>query len=307
MNDPTSAILDAWDFEDPAKSAARFDALAADWERAGDALAAAEFRTQQARAMGLLRRFDEADSLLDGVEAALGGSGAAACRGPDAIRPHVRLLLERGRVKNSSGRAAEAAPLFERAWDVARAAEAGAALDGLAVDAAHMCAIVAGPGQAMEWNRRALGLAESSPNPDARRWRASLLNNIGWTMFAAGDHAAALTHFQRALAARVEQGIDGKGRGAWLVARWCIARTQRALGRTAEALAAQQALLAEHARSGTSDGFVHEELAECLLTLGRGSESRPHFAAAYELLSRDPWFAEREPERIRRSKELARM
>lgn len=305
MNDPTNTILEAWDFGDAAGSGARFDALAAGSESSGDTLAAAEFRTQQARAMGLLRRFDEADSLLDGVEASLGGSDAAACGGPDAIRPRVRLLLERGRVKNSSGRAAEAAPLFERAWEMARAGEAGAALDGLSVDAAHMYAIVAAPGHAMEWNLRALALAESSPNPDARRWRASLLNNIGWTLFAAGDHAAALAHFERALAARVEQGIDGKGRSAWLVARWCIARTQRALGRTVEALAAQQELLAEHDRAGSSDGYVHEEIAECMISLGRVDEARPHCAAAFERLSKDPWLAEREPERIARLGRLA--
>lgn len=306
MNDTNNAILRAWDFEDPATSAARFDALAAERERAGVPLVAAEFRTQQARALGLLRRFDQAHALLDAVEGTLVRSGASDRDGPNAARLRVRLLLERGRVLNSSGRAPESVPLFERAWHAASAADAAPALDGLAVDAAHMAAIVAAPEHAMEWNRRSLALAESSPDPDARRWRGSLLNNMGWTLFAAGDLAGALAHFERALAARIEQGTAGKHRGPWLIARWCIARTHRALGRIDEALAAQRDLLAEHARVGTSDGFVHEEIAECLLALGRTEESRPHFAAAFEQLSKDPWLAEREPERIRRLADLGR-
>lgn len=305
MRDPTSDILEAWDFQDPAGSAARLGALAAKALHAGEVLAAAEFRTQQARATGLMRRFDEARALLDGVEATLAGAEAATECTSDAVRPRVRLLLERGRVLNSSGRAAEAAPQFTRAWELAIGSSVRPHLDGLAVDAAHMAGIVATGDEAAAWNLRALTLADSSPNADARRWRASLLNNVGWTLFEAGDHAAALAHFERALAARIEQGIEGKGRGPWLIARWCIARAHRALGRIDEALTEQQSLLADHARAGSSDGFVHEEIAECLLALGRAGDSRPHFAAAYGLLARDPWLSGREPERLARLAALA--
>jgi tetratricopeptide (TPR) repeat protein len=128
---------------------------------------------------------------------------------------------------------------------------------------------------------------------------------MGWSLFELGDHAGALAHFERALAARIEQGTDGKGRGLWLTARWCIARAHRALGRLDEALTEQRDLLAEHSRAGSTDGFVHEEIAECLLALGRGIEARPHFAAAYELLSQDPWPAERVAERIARLRKLS--
>lgn len=217
----------------------------------------------------------------------------------------MRHALERGRVFNSSGDAQRAKAWFTRAWMLVSTPTGRPGLDDLAVDAAHMLAI-ADPANADDWNRTALELAESSPNPDARRWRASLLNNMGWTRFEAGDHAAALNLFERALAARVEQGTAGKLRGPWLVARWCVAKAKRMLGRLDEALAEQTDLAATHADAGAQDGFVHEELAECLLALGRAAEARPHFAAAYEQLSKDPWLADREPERIARMAELGR-
>jgi hypothetical protein len=62
----------------------------------------------------------------------------------------------------------------------------------------------------------------------------------------------------------------------------------------------QRSLLAEHESVGSSDGYVYEEIAECLLALGRKDESRPFFAKAFEALSADPWLPEREPERLER-------
>ena len=54
----------------------------------------------------------------------------------------------------------------------------------------------------------------------------------------------------------------------------------------------QQALLAELDSVGESDGYVFEEIGECLLALGRADEAQPHFARAYELLADDPALAE---------------
>ena len=296
MRDLAAAIQDAWDFGDPAGSEARFAAMVRDAERDGDEAAAAEIRTQLARAQGLQRRFDDANATLEAVEPLLN-------REP-ALRVRVRHALERGRVFNSTGDAHRATGWFTRAWMLASAPMERPQLDSLAVDAAHMLAI-ADPANADDWNRKALDLAESSPNPDARRWRASLLNNIGWTHFSSGNYAAALAHFERALAARVEQGTTGKFRGPWLIARWCVAKAKRVLGQLDEALAEQQKLAAEHAAAGTSDGFVHEELGECLLALGRDAEAAPHFARAHALLSGDVWLAGREPDRLTRLKRLA--
>jgi hypothetical protein len=68
---------------------------------------------------------------------------------------------------------------------------------------------------------------------------------------------------------------------------------------------AQQALWEATQAAGDSDGFVQEELGECLLALGREEEARSWFAQAYELLSQDAWLAASEPARIARLGELA--
>jgi tetratricopeptide (TPR) repeat protein len=281
-NDLAAELLGLWNFADPAESERRFAALLARVE--DDAEAAAVVRTQIARAQGLQRRFADGHATLDEVERSPAALGA---------RVAVRLALERGRLFNSAGEAGRARPLFAAAYD--RACAAGE--DALAVDAAHMLAIVeTDPVLQETWNLRALETAERSGDPLARRWRASLLNNMGWTHHGEGRFVEALDLFERGLAARRELGEEGSIR----VARWCVARTLRSLGRLAEALAAQQALEAECAAAGTPDGFVFEEIAECLLALGREEEARPWFARAHAELARDTWFAEAEPARLAR-------
>jgi tetratricopeptide (TPR) repeat protein len=94
---------------------------------------------------------------------------------------------------------------------------------------------------------------------------------LGWTLFDRGDLADALTTFEEALAARVEQGKPAEIQ----VARWCIGRTLRALGRIDEALASQQSLAAEHAAAGTTDPYVQEELAALESALRAGLPPNP--------------------------------
>jgi hypothetical protein len=90
------------------------------------------------------------------------------------------------------------------------------------------------------------------------------------------------------------------------IARWCVARVKRSLGRTAESLAAQEELLRELEAAGGRDGYVLEEIAECLLALGREEDARPFFAAAWEELSRDAWLPDAEPDRLARLEKLGR-
>ena len=119
---------------------------------------------------------------------------------------------------------------------------------GLAVDAAHMLAIVDAPPGEPTWHERALDLADTSPQPAARRWRGSLWNNIGWARFEAGDLDGALAAFETALAARREQAQPKETR----IAEWCVARCLRAQGRVTEALAIQERLADEDGRRGRS-------------------------------------------------------
>jgi len=281
----SSADLDALlDFNAPAATEARLRALLPDVLPA----LRPEVLTQIARAQGLQRRFAAAHHTLDAVEPRLDGA---------PVRARIRLLLERGRVYNSSGNPVTARPAFEAALALAESDPAEAFY---AIDAAHMLAIVAPPAEALAWNRRALALAEAAEEPRARRWRGSLLNNIGWAYHARGDYAAALDALQQAAAFRAEHGPAEEER----IARWCVARVRRDLGQVDEALAAQRALLGEHEALGTPSGYVHEEIGECLL-LGDPAAARPHFAAAHALLVQDPWLAAEEPARLTRLKELA--
>jgi tetratricopeptide (TPR) repeat protein len=239
-----------------------------------------------ARAAGLQQRYNEAFELLDALPR---GEGAEL---------DTRAALERGRAHNSSGDRDAARPLFEAAFELA----SSRGMEHLAVDALHMMAIVAEPAEQLALNERAIGLAEGASDPRARQWLASLYNNTGWTRFDAGELDEALRLFELALAERRKRD-DPR---ATSIARWAVARTLRAMGRTDEALGQQQAIQHSNAEAGIDDPYVDEEIAECLLALGRGEEAQSHFAKAAEGLAADPWLARDEPERIARLRELGR-
>lgn len=277
-----------WDFDHPVETEKQFRALFAQDQDGDNEAYYAELRTQIARTLGLQQRFEDAHHLLDDVGAAL----------PEGMsRPRIRYLLERGRVFNSSGAVDQARPLFLEAWEQAQ--EAGE--DAYAVDAAHMVAIVAQGQEALEWNLKALRLAETSSQGQARRWLGSLYNNIGWTYHDMGQYEQALAIFKRALEFR-ENGGDPR---PIHIARWCIARTLRSLGRVEEAFEIQQRLLKAIDDSNDEDGYVYEELGECLVFLKRKDEAKSYFARAYTVLSQDPWFVRNESERLERMRELS--
>ena len=266
--------LDAlWDFDKPAESEQRFRAALAG-ARGEDALV---LRTQLARALGLQRRFDDADAELAAV------SAASEHEGTPLVRTY--LALERGRVLRSSGQATAAAPFFVDALDTATSA----GLDHLAADAAHMLAITYDGAEQIPWARRALEIAEASGDPRARKWVASVTHNLGWTMHDLGRYDDALSLWERAMAARLERGDPEPLR----IARWTVARGLRSVGRLDEALSIQRSLAAD----GPRDGYVQEELGELLLALGRACDAAPHFAMAHELLAADDWLAKAEPAR----------
>ena len=276
-----------WDFDHPAESEAAFRRALQEWDAQADLNLQLELLTQIARAQGLQRRFDEAHATLDTVEVQLGQATS---------RVFIRYLLERGRVYNSSRQPERAKSYFAGAWELASTAGE----DILAIDAAHMLAIIASPEASLEWNERALELAERSSAPRALHWRGTLYNNIGWTYHGAGEYEQALATFQKATASRRAEGNPALIR----IAVWAEARTLRSLGRVEEALALQQELLREFDALGEQDGYVYEEIAECLAALGRDDEARSYFARAYEALSRDPWLAESEPARLERLRNL---
>ena len=284
---PLAELDRLWDFDDPAASERRFAALLPRARNEHGGAVLTETLTQLARARGLQRRFDEADATLDDAEAALR---------PDDARGRVRIHLERGRVANTAGREGRGRASFLSAWELASAADE----DGLAVDAAHMLGIVEAGDEGTRWNERAMELARSSPDPDARRWVGSLASNMGWARHDTGDDDGAIALFELA---RDEWLADGRVDRA-RVARWSIARCLRSRGDVDDALGAQETLLAELDDLGETDGYVVEEIAECLLTLGRADDARPFFARAYAELGEDPQLRADEPERLDRLRSL---
>jgi tetratricopeptide (TPR) repeat protein len=215
-----------WDFGDLDASEARLrDQLAAELHDDGRA----EVLTQLARVQGLRDDFDGAERLL--VEAEELASSEVA---------RARIDLERGRALRSGGDPDAASPLFVSAYEHAREAGQGY----IAGDAAHMAAIVD-----PAWVEPAIEFAESTE--DARYWLGPLWNNVGWARFEAGDAAGALAAFERALAVR-----DSDKQRA--IARYCVARALRELGRPTEAI---EQLEQAQRESPVEDSYIEEELA----------------------------------------------
>jgi tetratricopeptide (TPR) repeat protein len=275
-----------WDYSNPAHTEVNFRALLPQFNE--DGAARLELLTQIARAQGLQGKFDDAHRTLDEVERQLDEK---------ASRAHVRYLLERGRVFNSSKQQEKAKPYFEQAFDEARQLEE----DFYAVDAIHMLAILADPASALTLNLRAIQLAESSTQERARGWLGSLYNNMGWTYHDMGDFESALEMFEKAEAFRRSRNDANATR----VATWAVARCLRSLNRVEESLSKQLILEKEFESVGETDGYVFEEIGECLLLLDRKEEARPYFAKAYEVLSQDGFLVANEAERLERLKQLA--
>ena len=279
-----------WDYQHPDQTEGAFRQLLNAPEHDTDPSYHLQLLTQIARAQGLQRQFVEAHHTLDEVKDHLRS---------ELVIPTIRYQLERGRVLNSSGQPVEAQIWFQQAWELARMHEEAAFF---AVDAAHMLAIAARSfEEQITWNQAALDYALASSDERAQGWCGSLYNNLGWTYHEQGAYERALAYFQQALVWQQEHGTAREQR----IARWCVARTLRSLQRATEALALQQELLAAWEQNAEEqDGYVFEEIAECLLILGRAAESRPYFVQAYALLSQDIWLAAQEMGRLERLKQL---
>ena len=194
MSDPLRPL---WNFDDLDATEGRFRALRA------------EALTQLARVQGLREDYEAGDRLLDEVA-------------EEDPRVRIRVDLERGRLRRSSGDKDAALPLFERAF--AAAAEAGE--DWLAGDAAHMAALAAPDRDGfVAWTDRGLELADRSEA--AAYWAGPLLNNLGWEYFDAEEYEQALDAFEQALAVRER---DPDNPAAIEHAREAVAEARKALG-----------------------------------------------------------------------------
>lgn len=276
-----------WNYDDPAATEQKFRDLLP--QAAEHPAYHAQLLTQIARTEGLQRRFEDAHRTLDEAQVLIQ---------PGDRLSGIRYALERGRVYNSSRHPDQARGFFLEAYQLASAVGE----DSYAVDAAHMIAIIEPPDQQMHWNLKAVAIAENSAQPRARNWLGSLYNNIGWTFHDLKQYEQALTIFQKALEFRQQQNQPKPIH----IAKWCVARTLRSLNHHDEALAMQRSLLEEEAVTGESDGYVHEEIGECLLAKS-DPEAEKYFAQAYRLLSQDAWLVENESARLQRFKDLGNL
>jgi len=277
-----------WDYNDPAGTEVKFRELLPGAKESSDKSYYAQLLTQIARTEGLQRKFEDAHQTLDTVEALLTD---------ELIVAKIRYLLERGRVYNSSNQPDKSKPLFLEAWELGVAKGE----DFYAIDAGHMLGIVEPPEKQLEWAGKAMELAEKSTDQRARNWLGSLYNNTGWTYHDLKQYDKALELFEKSLRWREgkndEEGIR--------IAKWTIARTYRSLGRIEKALQIQRELEKEFEQKGIEhEGYVFEELGECLLLLQNEDEARKYFKLAYDLLSKNQWLVANEPERLKRLRQL---
>ena len=250
-----------WDFGKPDLSEQRFRSALAT-ATGDDALI---LQTQIARTYGLRRDFAKAQEILKGLEPQI------VAAGPEA---RVRHVLELGRTHASATHRPEsqtpeakerARAAYLRAFELAKSER----LDRLAVDALHMLAFVdTAPADQLRWGQAALAVVEASSQPSAKRWEASLRNNVGYALHQLGRYEEALAQFEKAVVLR-ERGTDAE---AARVAHWMVAWTLRALRRIDDALEIQLRLERECKTASAPDPYVFEELE--LLYRAKGNEAR---------------------------------
>jgi len=258
-----------WDYGDPAGTETKFRAILSEYDGKLDAFYELELLTQIARTHSLRGSFAEAHRILDVVLA----------RMPKRSRIEVRYLLERGRAHNSAGDAHEAVSLFKRALAVGQTVNE----PFYVVDALHMLGIAAPPDERKEWNLKAISFAEKASDRKTQGWLGSLYNNLGWTLFDEGQFDQALELFQKCYAHfDSEDRPDRAG-----IAKWSMGKALRSMGKLDEALELQREL----ENSPQHDGFVDEEIAECLYELGQHDQAKPYFAKAFAQLSQIDWVA----------------
>ena len=152
----------------------------------------------------------------------------------------------------------------------------------------------------LEWNRKAMKLAEAALDPRARRWLGALYNDGGMTHLEAGRFEEALRYFEKGWEFRKDHGTARSQR----IAKWCVAHTLRRMGEIDRALRMQRELEIEWSEDGGEDGFVFEEIAECLLSQGDQVGARRYFERALPLLQKIRWLQQTEQPRLDRIERL---
>jgi len=277
-----------WDYNDPAETEKSFQDIL---DKIGDNESdyRLELLTQLARTKGLQKKFDDAHKTLDIVENSMNDKQQVV---------KIRYLLERGRIFNSSGKKDKAKPLFLQAYKFGIKNK----LDSYTLDAAHMMGIVEPPEKQLDWNLKAIKIAEETEDKKLKGWLGPLYNNTGWSYHDLGQYKEALELFKKGYEFRIKIKDEQGAR----IQKWTIGRALRSLNRIEEAYRIQKDLEQEIIdKNITKDGYNYEELGECLLLMKREEDAKKYFKLAYENLIKDDWIKENETDKLTRLKKLA--
>jgi tetratricopeptide (TPR) repeat protein len=269
-------VAQLWDYSNPELSEKRFRSALSS-AVADDVLI---LQTQIARTYMLRKDFDQARTVLADIEARIPTASAEA---------QVRYWLELGRSYAShqhseKSQTAESVDKARTAFTKALTLAKDARLDGLAIDAVHMFVFVDKDlVDQLARGEEALALIEASEQIEAKRWKASVLNNMGEALFELQRFDEALKHFKLALSLRQNGGSAKAIRDA----HWQIARVLRLLQQTDEAIAIQRRLEEESAAAGEQKAYIFAELQ--LLYQAKGDTERAkHYAVLAESMAKNP-------------------
>ena len=287
-------FIEDWDFQHPDETRIKFLQHLIKAREANDKDCEYQIQTQIARTFALEMNFEEAHKILNDVEKSI-----ALNLSP---RLKVRYYLERGRAYNSSKVFDKAREHFEKAVDIAKESKE----EFLYVDALHMMGIVEKDSlKQIEWNKKAIAIAESSQDEKTRGWLGSLLNNTGWSLHDLKQYEEALNLFEKALELRKTKG---ERKIPIAIAMWCVARVHRSLENFDTSLELQLEVQKYRQDNNLGKGsYNYEELGELYLQKKEQELSQKNFKVAYELLSQDKWFVTNEPKRLERIKRLAKI
>src|SRR5437879_7774411 len=111
--------------------------------------------------------------------------------------------------------------------------------------------------------------------------KGPLYGSIGWNHFERKEYQGALFMFQKALQYTEQLGDPLKIR----TAKWSVAKVLRVVEHTEEALDMQRKLFEEYQGEGKKNGYVYEEIAECLQVMGQDQGEEGGIAAAAQELA----------------------
>lgn len=289
MVDEITDFDNLWDYSNPKETEIQFRSILSQKNLEDNKSYYLQLQTQIARTLGLQQKFDKAHQLLNEVETQLT---------EEFNLDWVRYLLERGRCYRSDNQREKSIHPFKQAYEIS----SNLGHDFFTIDAAHMLGIADEPEFLIDWNEKAIEIAEQSSSERARNWLGSLLNNLGWTYHDKQEYEVALGLFEKALKFREKQGkLD-----TILVAKWSVARAYRSLNRIEDAIKIQLEIKSERSINDLSpNGYNYEELGELYLLKEDKEQARDCFAIAYEELSKDIWLTKNETQRLDRIKLLA--